>query len=159
MGEITHRPGYIYATLESHIDSLNSANDITTYWGYPLTLRSQYGDYFEIVDGNIVCKKTCIAEICVQVYLYTGFGANDVVGARLFNKTTEKIAMQANATARKVNPYEINRCGPVVRKLNAGDVLNFQARNTYAARGKIVNYNHSTFVTIKTLIEFPEEAE
>lgn len=146
--EVAVHESYLIANIK---DEFSLTTDVAEI---PMAYKKSSGSHFEIDDdGNIVCKKSCMAETSCQFYIGSGFSTSDrivfLVGSS--SDATNRVELVHRVTSSS-GEYCISSATSIV-KYNEGEIVFVSGRNTTANRGTIKAYPNCTFVYLKVLME------
>ena len=121
------------------------------YLVWPMVVADQSGDFFEAVDGVLVCRKACVAGGSFSAFLYSGHNAQDVVYVSIF--VNNEMIARAQIKVAQSGPYTTLTGTFRPCRYAIGDTITLKVQNTTGARGLVKNYSTTSFVCVKVIGE------
>lgn len=125
-------------------------------WPMSIYAQNNFNTYWELSgEGTLICKKSHVALISGQYYVYTGFTTTCNLYGML--RKNESVLSRSQISPSKASPYETVNFSPIPATFSVGDVLSVYFSNYEG--GKIKNYTSTSYILVKTLYDIEEVAE
>lgn len=127
----------------------------TTATDISVSLVHQNGNYFSVVDGAVVCEKSCMAAVSMQLY-FSDFTSGDRVIIIVNCPSDPNLNMEFVHRITYTNPEYTASSGTFIMPFYAGESIRITVRNQNASRGRL-NYITPQRISFKVLYDLPDK--